>query len=513
MSLLYSELPHLNAIMMKMGFSSLGCSDVSYFSTPARVWEVLAGGLPLILPEIQGKAKRLAIAALGLCLALIPPLVTFIGSSAGIPLVVAGTVLLIRYAPATPLMSLLGFKSLVWLGNISFSLYLLHVPILIGYRGWTGHQPDTGMVLVLFACSLLAAYLLWIGMEKRRFPMYAGVVTWGGAILLCSWGMASDGFRNLIHQESGQFCEPVYREWNICTDAAVAKGLDIKHFPAWHRWPGEGGRYVEAPSRLLTLGETAMPPRFVLMGDSHALSLFAGMDVLAKEMGTSGLFLDSIILPFWDRYENRRTNYIYHREKAEGLLAWLQAHPELETVFIAHYWKLRMGKMEYDWNQRLLACSYEADVASVREFCEQLKGIGKKVVIFTSVPTLQAPSSRLLSVKPIVYHRWLARHGKSVEKEGDFFCTRSRYEEDEGRMVKALEQMEADGLCTVLHPERYLLQGGQCTALQEGQVIYLDSNHLNATGAIQVMRYLRPEMEKILYPALSSDTQPPTCPQ
>ncbi|MFI5529107.1 acyltransferase family protein [Kitasatospora sp. NPDC051853] len=75
--------------------------------------------------------------------------------------------------------SWLASRPMVWLGELSFSFYLVHVPVLILLRGLVDHRtyaplPATGMLLLTFAASLGAAWVLNRWVERPLFRLLAG---------------------------------------------------------------------------------------------------------------------------------------------------------------------------------------------------------------------------------------------------------------------------------------------------------------------------------------------------
>ncbi|MHA7178477.1 acyltransferase family protein [Arthrobacter sp. MDB2-24] len=117
----------------------------AYFATPTRVWEFAVGGLIAAAagswfenPRYPGRIRLAGMAqwaGLGLILAsalMFDASTYFPGYLAAVPVV--GTALVIASGPQSPLWSpntLLGVAAVQTLGNISYSLYLWHWPVII----------------------------------------------------------------------------------------------------------------------------------------------------------------------------------------------------------------------------------------------------------------------------------------------------------------------------------------------------------------------------------------------
>jgi len=114
-----------------------GQSDLAFYSTLARIWELLAGALLALSPAVTERlapyATVLRVVGLGLILGPVVtygPATVFPGAAALPP--VAGTLLLLAASPVRgdPILRLLQSAPAVYTGRISYSLYLWHWPII-----------------------------------------------------------------------------------------------------------------------------------------------------------------------------------------------------------------------------------------------------------------------------------------------------------------------------------------------------------------------------------------------
>lgn len=161
-SLVYAELP--------------STAPIAFFSTPARIWELLAGSLlafaqkrfPVgrILRESMALAGALLIAWTYACYT---PATTFPGLGA-VPPVAAAALLIAAGAMGPTLVSrLLATDAFVWIGVISYSVYLWHWPLIIfakyRFAPYPDHLAET-ITAALVAGSLLLGYLSWRFIEQ-----------------------------------------------------------------------------------------------------------------------------------------------------------------------------------------------------------------------------------------------------------------------------------------------------------------------------------------------------------
>ncbi|WP_153038934.1 acyltransferase family protein, partial [Rathayibacter tanaceti] len=138
----------------------------AYYSTLARSWEFGLGSLAaLLLPGRTLPAALRAVAGwLGLigvvsCGLLLQVSTAFPGAAALWPTLSAVLVLVAGTGPAPRygVARLLALRPLVWLGGISYGLYLWHWPLLVLWRERTGEDPGALAGLGIIAAAVLLA--------------------------------------------------------------------------------------------------------------------------------------------------------------------------------------------------------------------------------------------------------------------------------------------------------------------------------------------------------------------
>src|SRR5690625_3135021 len=139
---------------------------VAYFHTGTRVWEFAAGGLfalfslkiPRISEKIRVPISWMGLAAIIFLGTIIPVSTLFPGYIAIIP--IFGGLLILLAGPSKSRWSattLLGSRPMVYLGGVSYGLYLWHWPILIFYKHYTGREivgPRSGVAIILLSLIL-----------------------------------------------------------------------------------------------------------------------------------------------------------------------------------------------------------------------------------------------------------------------------------------------------------------------------------------------------------------------
>ena len=173
--------------------------DAAYWATPARVGEILMGALLALLlharavPRVVAWLAPTALLALAVCVATFP-------ASGGpayagwLPVVAVGSALLVLGLQAdSHVRRLLSTRPLVWLGGISYGVYLYHWPIYVivderrtGLDGWQLVVAQLALTLAIAEISyrLLEQPIRRNRRASRRTTLVAGgLATCGVAVV------------------------------------------------------------------------------------------------------------------------------------------------------------------------------------------------------------------------------------------------------------------------------------------------------------------------------------------
>jgi peptidoglycan/LPS O-acetylase OafA/YrhL len=158
--------------------------DSAYFVTTTRIWELGVGGLLALIPKRIGSylGRQGWLGWTGLAMVITSAFVlngamAFPGLVALLP--VGGAVLLIGAGPADARFGpgrLMSLRPLVFIGGISYSLYLWHWPIISLWTSYRGHAVGRLSGPAIVAVSILLAWLTKIGVEDpvRKAHLLSG---------------------------------------------------------------------------------------------------------------------------------------------------------------------------------------------------------------------------------------------------------------------------------------------------------------------------------------------------
>lgn len=183
-------------MLLCMGASLAACifltpthTSASFYLLPTRAWELLAGGvLAIYRPKVEASSRGFTMLAwVGLLFIATAVFAysaetVFPGYAAVLP--VMGAALVISFGQGTSVARLLSARPLVFIGLISYSLYLWHWPLTVFFRD-SGWLISTSGKIVLVFTSLLFGWLTWKYVEgptRNKSIVSTPTLIWGSAI-------------------------------------------------------------------------------------------------------------------------------------------------------------------------------------------------------------------------------------------------------------------------------------------------------------------------------------------
>lgn len=267
------------AFMFSLGLSVYGViyiREAAFYLMPTRAWELLTGSILAlgVLPKIAKKWQQNIIGFTGILFILLSISfytnnTPFPGGSALLPVMGAGLIIYSGMGDAKcAVQRLLSIKPLVFIGLISYSLYLWHWPLVIFSKYLLFHELGRKESFVIIIISIALAVISWRFIEKPfrgRHPLIPEMKL----LFVCS------GILMMIMLSIGSV---IYFLNGIpeLTKASQIFGKEKNRF--FHK-------NIDAP---ILVGNIKEKPCFILWGDSHAGVLFPAVDIVAKKYRISG---------------------------------------------------------------------------------------------------------------------------------------------------------------------------------------------------------------------------------
>lgn len=466
-------------------------SKFAFYMLPARAWELLTGvllswWLPRYLPHPRTGAW-LSVAGLALC--VVPvflldehspfPDVNALYPTLGSALIIMGT----AASPLCRVARLLATRPFVAVGRISYSLYLVHWPVVV-YLGLL-HPDESRPVLVLVISILLATASYRFVEERYRRPPPAGHATSGrrkrelqGLLAACLVGcvliVVAEGFPRRVPASA----------WSVA--GSTAAGEDYGHCDVLEDDPS-----LEAVR--CRLGSAEAPVTVALWGDSHANALAPAMDTALRRLGKAGyLYFGSGCRPLLGVARPGRDRCPRFNDAVVDAIG---ADDDLETVYLAGYWRLPLMGQSYDKGSFLVQDDLSTERSPVENRAVFRRGLartlaalpGRRVVLVEDIPEVGSQFGKSLG-NHFVRERWLG-----IARQGEYRFT----QRDDDAYPQVFESLlrSAFPALAILRLQDALCAGAHCPLMREGELLYYDGDHLSEKGSLQLSGVFRRDLE------------------
>lgn len=475
--------------------------DAAFYSAPLRAWELGLGALLALRarPRLLSRWPREFAAAAGLAGILAAVILyhgqtPFPGIAALLPCL--GAVALIQAGIHGP--SLVGralsWRPVVFVGLISYSLYLWHWPILAFLRVRLGQvELPPAVAATAIVASLGLAVLSWAYIEmpfRRRPPDGPRGVT---IFRLAGGTMATIlVIATLIRVGDGL---PSRLPHDVHMAYAAARDNNPSRTECFNNWPGDD--LCRFPASI----PGTRAPEFLLWGDSHADAIMPGVGEAAERAGVSGVFAGKSACPPLrgvDRADKGRRHGCARFN--EAVLEYLRKHESISVVILAARWALAAEAERAPGEGGNPAYLIPTDSWQDDEF-----GVERNFEVFrqgieATIDTIRSMDRRVVIVGNIPEIGWdVPRHSIARARWGDSLPPAPMYSEvvrRQGRADDVLARLsEQPGVHFLAIATR--LCNPECRTHMADRPIYFDDDHLSRFGSIQVITpllsdFLRP---------------------
>jgi hypothetical protein len=454
----------------------------AFFVTPPRAWELMlsallaAGAVPATRNRVAREITALAgIGLIGLAVFAFSPETPFPGWTALVPCL--GTGLLIQSAghgAQSSVSRALSLKPVVFVGLISYSLYLWHWPLLVFARYVNFGPLNTVQVLLMVAASFLLAALSWAFIEQpsrrkgtpigRPVLFRAAAAAVSVTVVFAAAGVWTDGFPRRYPAEIVSVL-----------DAASAFDRDKELKSCLRR----------APADACVFG-APVKPAYAVWGDSHALALLRAIGGVAAQHGKSiKAYVSSGCPPVADLDRKGKACAAFSNTVLENL----ESSKDIGAVILISRFSQDVdpaGQGRFD----TAAASDQPLAGQLRITVDRLREADKTVVIVYPVPEAGFPA-------PAVIGRLLAS-GRDPASQNTPFAAFEQREKDVFAILDrtgvdrtGLDRTGTEDVIRV-YPHKFLCDRESCLVYDGGAILYRDKNHLTEAGAALVAPAFEP---------------------
>jgi peptidoglycan/LPS O-acetylase OafA/YrhL len=444
-----------------------GRPAAAFYLPFTRFWELLTGSLlawraahnaahdtaPL-RASLANAASVVGLAMLALAIGVFDRQTPFPGWAAAMPVI--GTVLLAGPARESALnRRLLSSRPFVWIGLISYPLYLWHWPLLAFARIWQGQGLDSATALALVAASVALAWLTYRFIERpvrrRAHAAHAAAGALGLWVALIALGFMGG---------------LAWSDWLL---PRSADSLLARHITqAQKDWSYPGDRRVEGD----------LPGRVLFIGDSHMQEYWPSVERLMNNPDRPAHTIEFITeggcAPFPGVERRAMQCHPFALRAFEEA-----AQPDVKTVVFAVSWYGVSQRPDYHALDQpggpamnpFSAAGGEA-IDGFGSRLRALRAAGKRVVVVTSSP-------RGDMVDPA---RLIDRRTWGERTDHPPVMLRQRLEALVGAVDDRIREVALSAGAELINPFDELCTPVVCTILRANQEpAFLDESHLRAS--------------------------------
>jgi peptidoglycan/LPS O-acetylase OafA/YrhL len=459
--------------------------SAAFYLAPYRTWELMLGAIlalgefPVPSSRWVGDALSLAgLTGIGWAVFAFTAATPFPGLNALFPCLGAASLIYVGEGRAGYVKRLLSSRPLVFVGLISYSLYLWHWPIHVFSKYVSVASQGASESAALIALSFCLAVLSWRYVERpfRRRDVFSRrqIFCIGGAAMAAT--LLVSGALFAFHGLPQRFSPEVRRIFSEADDVE----------PRRHGCFNLSPDAVRA-GRACLVGDThASGATFILWGDSHADAILPAVDAAAARVGRKGLFIAHgrcppiLHLSLTDEPTQRcaqlndaALKLAEQKQISEVVLVARWAYYDQGTGYgpdaneVRHLIDLappaQGGESQHATFARMLERTVRALVIA-----------GKKVVIVAPVPEAGIDVPETLALAAI--------HGSHIDRRPSAASYRAR----NAFVLDDLAALRMKYGVTVVDPAELMCATGHCELTRGGKPLYFDHHHLSVYGAQQL---------------------------
>jgi len=469
--LAFTPAKHWRKILVALAIASfVGClylslsnQSAAFYLLPTRAWELLIGSIASMLvysAAVKSVASKLAIPAFAVLLA--SPFVNSGLSHPGLDAVV------VCFATAIVLLAnhrLINSK--IWTpiekaGDISYSLYLVHWPIIAIANASIGTESMT-VKTTLFAASLVTAIALYNLVEKPFRVMQYGFkpsLVVFPALTLALFGLS----HSFLKVQSAEKIEKLF---------APNYGLDRSC----------GTNIYKDTEKC----RTSQDPNIIVWGDSYAMHNIPGLAQSQKidiRQATR-----SACAPFLNTAPNtKRSNFEEQARQCVGFndsaFKFISETSSIKTVILAgsygQYMQDTYESISFDTNgaMQVEKSTPERAMKDMRTVVEKLKALGKQVVIIAPPPPLNTTIVSCIQGE--------MANPSLTNQSNKCLLDRALFERSHKNVLNLMKYAETSLGAKVIYLSDALCDAKSCKTIIDGVPIYRDPGHLSTTGSVKL---------------------------
>lgn len=483
----------------------------AFYLMPMRAWELMSGGLIALLQTrsrlTSAQGGWLATAGLAAILAAIvgfDSTTVFPGFAAMLP--TFGTVAMIvglRHAGAdAPVTRLMTLRPMVQVGQLSYSWYLWHWPVLALTRTYFLAEKDLGRdllaVVLAYGLAWLTHRLIENPIRYQRPWVFATTrgTLWSGlgmSVMVLGLAVSAINVGKMGHKDRDAAWPGVVGP-NDATDA--------KCF-------AEGIRQLARPQADCVYGDTSAPLKTVIWGDSHGAALAPAAEVIAKAQNQRVLLRampGCIPVPGVIPLREQSRDILECPDFNDAVMKEIAAlaNQGVNNVILSSRWVSYLGDLPTDpgggaHTGLLTRAQYGTDGRGMHWRAGQAPADPQgslaafEPALLASVRQLQAAGLNVILIAPVPELPFNAVHCLSRRSAEDCVVPRARVAARRANTVAVLKRVaEAAPGLQLIDPIDAMCDDTRCYTVRQDLPLYRDDDHVSIAMARELAGTLLP---------------------
>ena len=465
---LISKGPTIESVKLFGLFYGKEVSDILFYLIPFRFFEFLFGSLIFFLPEkkFNQKIKQLFfLVGLGLIfysLYLVSPDHKY--QSLLITISLIGSSLIIYFKDASHINKILNNKIAIFIGLISYSLYLVHWPMISYFKYVLINEISLIMKLIILILSILISFLIYkfieIPFRNKKFslrlvPLFVGIFL---IVFLSSFFKNNNGFVDRLNEEQKKLLANITDQKETC-ERIFSTVYKLKYKICLH------GNEIDS--------------KIIVLGDSNATTWFPLAKKLAEKDNSSVVNYRRICNSF----------------PKDTVLNCYEIDPTAEILLIGSLW--------FNWQSKVNEIE-----TRTKKYIENINDLNKnanfkeikKIIIFGQIPALKNENINIMSclLKPKFLN--LSQDCEKIYSHiGDENELLQNYKKVNFYLEKyGNEILKKNFEFLFIDPIKSLCKSNECIQFRNEKIFYLNNNHLSSAAVNYIYEEKKEIIEKFL---------------
>ncbi len=452
--------------------------EAAYYLLPSRAWELMLGSFLALnrhhFATLKGVMADVLI-AIGILMILVPvyqysKATPFPGWAALAPCLGTALLIWVGQREGSVLVRVFTNGPTVFVGKLSYAIYLWHWPLLTLYAAASGKmiaQLSSGELGVLFAATFILSWLSYRFVENpiRRKQIMASPrsIFAASAVSLLAFVMVGfaayrgDGFEHRIPAQVQHIADGARDTSPLCDLAPTLAEIEA--------------------GKLCRLGRKSGDAEVLLIGDSHASALIPAVHAAAESLQLGAEFVARGGCPPLPDIDQSNSQFNVGCAEHNRALIDLIGRGGYDKVVAVGLWTKYTQPNALSYIGAEDFASTDSKQVFARQFDklrELVLGSGADLIIVDEVPY---PPLGTFHPSRFAMAVWQGADPQSAGLSREALSTR------QGWLWQYFDSLPAQGVSRFSSHEELCGPNGFCAAISNGRAVYRDGHHLSAFGA------------------------------